>query len=106
MLNDLRQLIEKTSDLQTAIFILKDIYEESERILKRNDVPLEEAGRMLIDVRDIRSQLTELEGAEPLRKDVRMLRSIRYLKTCYAAIETGLETIIAKPGKKRERGIP
>ncbi len=102
MFDELLLLMEKTRDLETAVLILKDIYEESKNALKRDTVSVEMADDMIRSVVSIQRSLYEAQVSGKYSEDRRMRRSLHYVKQCYEDLEGMLREIRAD---KMEKGL-
>lgn len=88
MLRKILGELKKTEYSDSLFFHLKDLCEESKRILNRNDVSTKEGIEMVKYISEIRSLLAELASHEKMKRgNKRRLRSIQYLKECYLDLE-------------------
>jgi CheY-like chemotaxis protein len=102
MLRKIYNELVKTEYSDSLFFILKDMHDESKRIISNNDVPHKEGLEIAEHISEMRSLIEELEEHEK-QKDVdeRRTRSIQYLKECYQ----DLEYIVREKIGAHERGI-
>jgi hypothetical protein len=94
--------LKKAGYSDSLFFLLKDMCDESKRILNRNELRMEEGLEMTMHISEVRSLLEELSHHEEnMAGHERRVRSIQYLIECYLELD---ELVKNKIGSLTDRG--
>lgn len=91
MIEDIIRSIREAEDINTLLFLLKDLYDEAQRTLDGNKTNMQEAVDLWLYVKVIRTSLRELEYVNKQQNNDRRAGSVAFLNECFHRLETRIE---------------
>lgn len=102
MLEEIMKAIREAKNVDTLIFLLKDLCDEARKIIERNTFSVHEARDLTSCLREIRMSLWELELINKQRNCDRRVRSLEFIEQCFSDLESRTEAIIKHFQGKRK----